>query len=283
MKGVRTLKKVVFFAIASLILILAGCATIPTFNNNANLRVYLTDKPLRYIDNLWVKIGNVSYHYCFDGEEVWKDATVTCDLFDLLTLAGTEVEFFNIDVPEDATLTQIRMSVEAATVTTNGQEFPVTIPSSEIKVPMKSIVRDGDEMVLDFDVVQSLKVTGSGKYILRPVLIPFYRERKEYQNRYKIEGTLLVNGAAFEKALVVLLPEDESTLLRTTLTSKDGEFKLGKWTEATYTINIYLDFEISAETEDNYENFDLTTISSPDYTTKIFLNKDIDLNVLINH
>lgn len=278
------MKKVVFFAITSLILILTGCATIPTFNNNANLRVYLTDKPLRYIDNLWVKIGNVSYHYCFDGEEVWKDATVTCDLFDLLTLAGTEVEFFNIDVPEDATLTQIRMSVEAATVTTNGQEFPVTIPSSEIKIPMKSIVRDGDEMVLDFDVVQSLKVTGSGKYILRPVLIPFYRERKEYQNRYEIGGTLLASDATFvEKALVILLPEDESTFLRTTLTNKDGEFELGKWPEATYTISIYLDFEISAETEDNYENFDLTTISSPDYTTKIFLNKDIDLNVLINH
>jgi len=270
------MKKVLFFSVALLVLILAGCATIPTVGD-ANLKVYLTDKPLQDIDSLWINVGNVSYHYDLgDGDGVWAEATVTNNVFDLLTLVGTEVEFFDIVVPEGATLTQIKMEVVAATVTTLGQDFGVTIPSSEIKIPMKSIVRDGDEIVLDFDVTRSLKLTGNNNYILKPVLIPFHRERHEYQHRYEIEGEVFVNGEGFEKALVVLLPDDEATVLRLTLTNKDGEFCLGKWEEATYTLNVYLNFNIFAENEE----FGLP--ATPDYSTKVSLNGDLNLNISIS-
>lgn len=71
--------------------------------------------------------------------------------------------------------TQVRLGVQSATIMTDtGQQIPVEIPSGDLKTDKNFDfdVAGGGAVALtvDFDLSQSLVVTGSGTYKLKPVL-----------------------------------------------------------------------------------------------------------------
>jgi len=71
--------------------------------------------------------------------------------------------------------TQVRLGVQSATIVVDtGQQIPVEIPSGNLKTDKNFDfeVTGGGAVALtvDFDLSQSIVVTGSGKYMLKPVL-----------------------------------------------------------------------------------------------------------------
>jgi hypothetical protein len=225
---------------------------------SASIPVYLTDKPLLgNIGNLYVDLGNVEYHYEVDGEGTKVNVAVSVTI-DLLTLAGTEALFFDMDVPEGATLTWIQFDVLDATAVVSGIKESVKIPSGRIKIIVNSNIEDGDEFLLDFDVSQSLKRAG-WDLILTPVVHLAKRNRMK-SDKYDIYGVVEDGSGTVLPGIVVgLLDEDESTVLRTTLSKDDGSFRIKSVKNGTYTLAFY-DFE-EIEDEDLLDMEPATKIS----------------------
>lgn len=209
------------------------------------LEVLLADKPVKDIEKLKVDISSFSYHYAIADEGVWATPTNVSTSVDILSLAGTEVSWLKINLPENATLTQIRFEVESATVTVAGVENSVILPNKTVHLPKVDISAVDGELVLDFDLVRSLHYNGN-KYILTPVLKPTFRRG----NVFSIKGTAVEASLPLKHAVVALFPTDESTILRLTLTRKDGSFYLGKWKNGTYVVKIFKNLELPDESED---------------------------------
>ncbi|MBO8160424.1 MAG: DUF4382 domain-containing protein [Thermosipho sp. (in: Bacteria)] len=242
------MKKFLVGITAVLLFVLFGCI----FNNplgKSVITVYLTDKPISDVDKLTVSIKEFTYHYSYEdinGEEigVWATPTNVATTVDILSLAGTEVSWLKIELPTPSTVTQLRFYIESATVTVNGTDYPVTIPNPEFKIinPSITVVGDG-QLILDFDVLRSLKLNNNGVYKLTPVIKPILR----ISEAYNIYGLVTENSTPVSKALVALFDTSESTVLRTTFTDSDGRFCLGKWPNNEYVIKVYKDVQIPDE------------------------------------
>ncbi|MBB6062588.1 hypothetical protein HNP65_001026 [Thermosipho japonicus] len=242
------MKKVL--VISSLFVILFaffGCLNL--FEDTTTVSVLLTDRPVSDIDKLTVDISSFTYHYAIgDKEGEWAAPTNVATTIDILSLAGTEVSWLNIELPENASLTQLRLTIEEATVTVGGEEYPVEVKNKDVKVIKSALnILSGGELVLDFDLARSLHQKGlSNVYILNPVLKPTFRRGK----LYFIKGEVLESGNPLKLSIVALMPTDESTVLRITMTNKYGEFNLGKWKDGEYLIKVYKNVELPDETED---------------------------------
>ncbi|WP_233185608.1 DUF4382 domain-containing protein [Thermotoga sp. SG1] len=240
-----------------------------TGTNTTKVPVYLTDNPYFNVEELWVRISDVTYHYSLSGEGYEAAVTLLEDEFDLLSLAGTEVRFFEIEIPEGAKLEWIRLQVDEATAVVNNEEKSITVPSKKIKIIKPVIVQSGDEIVLDFDVARSFRVVqGAGQYILRPVIIPYHRERHEYEHgpgedeehryRYEVEGEL--KGTLAGTPCLVALFEGETcsgTLVDLEIT--DDGFSFEELKEATHTLCVYSEFTLLEHeaTESNEGEFEV--------------------------
>lgn len=236
--------------ISSLFIILFaffGCLNL--FEKTTTVSLLLTDRPVSDIDKLTVDISSFTYHYSVGDEEgQWATPTNVATTIDILSLAGTEVSWFNIELPENASLTQLRLTIEEATVTVGGEEYPVEVKNKDVKVIKSALnILSGGELVLDFDLARSLHQKGSSNvYILNPVLKPTFRRGK----LYFINGEVLEFGNPLKLSIVALMPTDESTVLRITMTNKYGEFNLGKWKDGEYLIKVYKNVELPDETGD---------------------------------
>jgi hypothetical protein len=248
--------------------LISGCVLFTTGTNITKVPVYLTDNPSFDIEQLQVKISDVTYHYSLNGEGYDATATLLENEFDLLSLAGTEVQFFEMELPEGAELDWIRLYVDAATAVVNGQSETVNIPSRKIKIIKPIIVQSGDEIVLDFDVARSLRVVqGKNQYILRPVIVPYHRERHEYEHgpgegeeyryRYEVEGELKETLAG-TTCLVALFEGETSSATLVDLEITDDDFSFEELKEATYTLYVYSEFTLPEDTgESSEEEFEV--------------------------
>jgi hypothetical protein len=75
---------------------------------------------------------------------------------------------------EPGRYTQVRLSVTSTTIIISGVAYPVQIPSGNLKTDkeFEFLVTGGGalNLTVDFDLSQSIVVTGSGTYRLKPVL-----------------------------------------------------------------------------------------------------------------
>jgi len=247
----------------------------PQDENLITAHVLLTDKPVSDIDGLTVTIDSVSYVYSSDPGEGNGTVTEPVELnltVDLLSLANTEINFFEIAVPENEVLVQIRFKVSDAFVTIAGTDYQIEISGDQdiVKIPFNSFIYSGDEIVLDFDVLNSLHAKGSGNsqgqesYILSPVLhSAIYRESQNYA---RITGKIFEAGSPVFGAVAAIFEQGGSNPIRTTVTRdcpediNDGYFSLGRVSEGNYTVKIYKIIDITSDNPD-YTN--------PDYTQDI--------------
>jgi hypothetical protein len=241
------------------------------FNNSfqkSTVEVLLTDAPLTDIDKLTVDITGFSYHYSYEdalGNEtgIWATPTNIATTVDILSLAGTEVSWLNIEVPVPSTITQLRFIIESATVTIGENSESVFIPNKEVKIPKADIrITNDGQLLLDFDILRSLKYRNGEGYRLKPVILPTFRN----YDVYPIYGEVTQNSSPVCKAVVALFDSDDSTSLRISLTRYDGTFYLGKWHEGNYIIKVYTGVEIPEDDEidlTKYTEADSKTISVP--------------------
>ena len=164
------MKKLILFAL-SIALLLSGCVS---SDGTGNFQIYLTDQPID-IDNakeILVTISEINVQKEGEGFlTLWSDEKT----YDLLKLRNKEEKIVDITL-EEGTYTQIRLVVVSGQIVIDG-ELPhdMTVPSSEVKIPVIFNIMEGGatEIVLDFEAEHSIHVVNAGQseqYILRPVI-----------------------------------------------------------------------------------------------------------------
>jgi hypothetical protein len=130
------------------------------------------------VTNVFVTIDEISIH----SNGNWQVLPMTTTPFIIDLLEYTNGETTQIVPPiilQPATYTQLRMSVKEASLRVlnpdqTTEDFPIDVPSGSLKTDTPFTVdllnRGYIDMVIDFDLSQSIVVTGNGKYKLKPVL-----------------------------------------------------------------------------------------------------------------
>lgn len=70
------------------------------------------------------------------------------------------------------TYTQIRLKIDSGTITVDGTDYSLTVPSGVLKLNRGFVLVPNETrmLTLDFNVEKSVVSTGSGKYLLKPVI-----------------------------------------------------------------------------------------------------------------
>jgi hypothetical protein len=70
------------------------------------------------------------------------------------------------------TYTQIRLTIDSGTITVDGTDYPLTVPSGVLKLNRGFVLVPNETrmLTLDFNVEKSVVRTGSDKYLLQPVI-----------------------------------------------------------------------------------------------------------------
>jgi Domain of unknown function (DUF4382) len=138
---------------------------------SGKLAMYLTDLPVG-VEKVLVTISAINVHKTggaafavFTGERE----------YDLLELQNNPELLFDTAL-EEGKYTMIRMEVTAGLIQVAGVQYPLTVPSSEVKINCNFTVSGGGttRITLDFDAEKSLQVNGNpknNKYNLRPVIL----------------------------------------------------------------------------------------------------------------
>lgn len=164
------MKKLIFFAL-SIALLLSGCVS---SDGTGNFQIYLTDQPIdiNNAEEILVTISEINVQKEGEGFfTLWSDEKT----YDLLKLRNEEEKIVDITL-EEGTYTQIRLIVVSGQIVIDGEQpHDMTVPSSEVKIPVIFNIIDGGvtEIVLDFEAEDSIHVVYAGQsaeYKLRPVI-----------------------------------------------------------------------------------------------------------------
>jgi hypothetical protein len=162
--------------------ILLACSNGGGNNDSTTAAFSITDsKPMlpEGVTNVFVTVDGVSIH-SEAGE--WQDLPLKENPFVVDLLAYTNGETAEIVPPVKllpGKYTQLRLSVKEASLRVlnpdqTTEDFPIEVPSGNLKTDQPfEITADGKgfiDIIIDFDLSQSLVVTGNGKYKLKPVL-----------------------------------------------------------------------------------------------------------------
>lgn len=159
------MKKTIFILL--FLSLLWGCSS----DRTGNFKLYLTDQPIANAEQILVTVSEIRVQ---KTEEAFLSVYSGSQTYDLLKLQNKEEMIATAEL-EQGKYTQIRLAVTAGQVVVDGVSHEMTIPSSEIKIPVVfDIVKDGvTEIVLDFEAEHSIQVVKAGlneEYILRPVV-----------------------------------------------------------------------------------------------------------------
>jgi len=160
----------------------ASLATDSSSNSNTSpattgkLALVLKDTPIDNAKNIWVTVSQIKVHMASPDNFI-----VVSNLeqkFDLLYLKNNPTPIAQATL-EAGHYNQIRMPVVSGSIVfvEDGKdvEFPLDVPSDEIKIPVQFEITAGGniEIILDFDAEKSIHVVKKGKsdtYLLRPVI-----------------------------------------------------------------------------------------------------------------
>jgi len=173
------------------LLLLSLCVT-PTVVAQGILQLKITDK-VENVTSLILNIDEIKVHKAFVGENVTENFNETTEgnetnetdnagwvtvfsgsrAIDLITIINVE-ELLGESGLDAGRYTQIRLSVDNATVTVNGTSYDVKVPSKNIKFVHPFIIESNKttSLVFDFDADKSIVEAGK-KYILKPVVKVF--------------------------------------------------------------------------------------------------------------
>ncbi|MBN8864248.1 MAG: DUF4382 domain-containing protein [Sphingobacteriales bacterium] len=201
--------------------------------SKARLQIYLTDDPGDY-EAVFVDVQDVQINVTNDADNGWQSLDgVRRGSYDLLTLVNDQDTLLaEADIPSGR-IHQIRLVLGTENyVKINGELKPLTTPSAQqsgLKLNFQQDVQAGllYKVTLDFDVAKSIVETGSGKFMLKPV----------------IRGILESVGGSIKGAVV---PADSPTLVMalngtdtvaTTFTGLSGGYILKGLPSATYSLH----------------------------------------------
>ncbi|HEU5146748.1 MAG TPA: DUF4382 domain-containing protein [Chryseosolibacter sp.] len=166
------MKRCLLFSLTILGLTFLSCES----EKNARIEVWLTDAPGDY-QEVNIDLQAVEVHSSeTDSEKGWQSVEITPQVYDLLKLTnGTETLLGDLELPVGK-LAQIRLKLgEDNTVKVDDQIHPLETPSAQqsgLKIQMHQNLAEGVtyKVLLDFDAAKSVIETGTGGYLLSPVI-----------------------------------------------------------------------------------------------------------------
>ncbi len=150
----------------------AACGGTPLSPSGQGLlHIQLTDAPTDEVSEVNVFIVGLTMKH---SERPVEQIDSTPVLVNLLDLEDTSVLLVTLSV-EAGTYEFIQMDLDESQsyVVESGEQKPLQIPSTEIKVLGGFEVPEGEAttLLLDFDVNQSLVQEGNGQWLLQPVIV----------------------------------------------------------------------------------------------------------------
>jgi len=194
------------------------------------VKVRMTDAPAAY-DQVNVDIIGVEFKV---NSETTVNLNVIAGIYNLLDFAnGADTLIASADVPSGS-LSQVRLILGPNnSVVVDGQPHPLSTPSamqSGLKLNVHSTLQPGIlyELLLDFDANQSIVVTGSGEYQLKPVI-----RVVTVATSGSIHGNVVTT-----LALPATISATNGVDTYTTVTDDNGNFLLRGLVAGTYTVTI---------------------------------------------
>ncbi|WP_246858996.1 DUF4382 domain-containing protein [Chitinophaga sp. XS-30] len=146
-------------------------------NESAQLQIALTDDPGDYKE-VWIDVKEIRINMTGQDDAGWTTlAGVNTGAYNLLDLVNDKDTVLVDAVIPTGTISQIRLVLgdNNFIITNNGEKLMLQTPSAQqsgLKLNIHQAVTGGiiNKLTLDFDVAKSIVETGSGKYILKPVI-----------------------------------------------------------------------------------------------------------------
>lgn len=146
-------------------------------NESAQLQIALTDDPGDYKE-VWIDVKEIRINMTGQDDAGWTTlAGVSTGAYNLLDLVNDKDTVLVDAVIPTGTISQIRLVLgdNNFIITNNGEKLMLQTPSAQqsgLKLNIHQAVTGGiiNKLTLDFDVAKSIVETGSGKYILKPVI-----------------------------------------------------------------------------------------------------------------
>jgi hypothetical protein len=221
----------------------------------------MVDAPAGY-DQVNIVVTRVEVHKAnTDSTSGWFVINDNTANYDLLTLRNGASVVLGDTLLDAGRYTQIRLIIgTGSNVVVDGVTYPLEISSGEqtgVKLNHSFVIEDGllYELLLDFDAERSIILTGSGEYILKPVIriVPLV-----------ISGTIsgTINPSTVRTTIWTI---DGTDTISSVSDTTSGFFKLMALVAGNYEINF---------TPAPYTNFKDTTINNVSVTAQ--QNTDLD-------
>ena len=158
----------------------------PSPSQGFNLRVNLTDAPMMQMQAVNVTVTTVRIHQSADAAPDaagWRDIPVTAAMpANLMAMTGGVLFELCTTNLEPGAYQQVRLIMmpnagsqppfQNSVMTMDGVTHPMTVPSDSGKIVHPFAVAAGTttDLTLDFNAAQSVMQTGSGSWMMQPVI-----------------------------------------------------------------------------------------------------------------
>ncbi|MDH5202567.1 MAG: DUF4382 domain-containing protein [Nitrospirota bacterium] len=215
-----------FYLFLAIAILLSGCGggSSNGSSSSGTVSINIADaKPMlpSGTEKVLITFDEVSVHKAGGG---WTSLPLaqTPYTIDLLQFAdGRQTQLVPPVALESGKYTQIRIGVSSALIRINGVDYPVNIPSDKLRTDKEfefDVIGGGAvNLTVDFDLSQSIVVTGSGTYQLKPVLHII-----QTQEAATIQGSIKAStfGSFTEAVVIVIWDKDNCG----TVTTGDEEY-----------------------------------------------------------
>ncbi|HET8855004.1 MAG TPA: DUF4382 domain-containing protein [Salinimicrobium sp.] len=201
----------------------------------ANVTVALTDAPGDY-EKVFVQVTDVMVKMQTEEDPVegWQSlGNINEGKYDLLTLTGGKSQLLAETELPPGHLKEMRLVLGGDnTIVVEGIPYNLTTPSAEqsgLKLMVDEEIEAGLEynFVMDFNVEESVVETGSGKYILKPVIRLFLEQES---------GS--ISGSVSPAEVQTLIEATDGTTTVTAYTDAEGDFELKGLPAGTYEVTV---------------------------------------------
>ena len=231
------MKKVIFFLIPCAILAFTSCSknSSSSSSTTSSMSVYLVDGPAAY-DRVYIDVQSVQVKASTDASESdWQTLTIPrTGIYNLLNFKnGLDTLLGTIQLPAGH-ISQLRLVLGSNnSVVLNGVSYPLTTPSAQqsgLKLAINTDLLAGIDykIWIDFDAARSIVQTGSGSYILKPVIRTFTQAESG-----AIKGIVLPVAA---KGWVFAIANATDTVSSTPADLSSGIFLLRGIPASTYKV-----------------------------------------------
>lgn len=249
------------------------------------LQLAMTDAPACY-EHVWVNVAKVRVHMSDDtgtgdGDGGWRDIVPPNApvLVDLVNLTNGQLQDLGGATVPAGSYHQLRLVLAAngnSVTPIGGTPQELKTPSGQqsglkIKADFTVQADQVNDFLLDFDACKSVVLTGSGTYILKPVV------RLSTKPAGGIEGfvsTAVGTGTpTFTLASINVSAQQNGTVVRSTIPDANGKFVLSYLPAGTYTVVVTGDGQVSSGVLDTTKGAATRVVDSvPVGTTTTSLN-----------